>query len=534
MRTIAPGPLPLLLVVAYLAASLSACNANLLDSSQPATPTQPVTPNSSKATPIITWPQPAPITNPAPLTSAQLDATANVPGMFVYSPAAGTVLVAGSQTLTTTFTPNDTAAYTAVTASVTITVNPASAGSAPNPVPGNPLAMNSGHLAVADYDNNRVLIYDAPLKSGESASVVLGQPDFTHHLANQGGAAAANTLAYPEALAMDSAGNLYVADGNCRVLQFRPPFTTDMDASLVLGQPQMTNSAGCMADPYHAAAGMDAPLSLVFDRSGDLWVTDLWGARVTEYTLPFRNGMAATVAIGQASVNYAYTPCGYFGHGAGNVMFPGVTPPPPAATNFCDPISAAFDASGNLWVMSYDADQLDEFVPPFSTGMAASQVVSGDGGPDIGCVSRVSATNWCGNNALAFDGAGNLWLSDGYFGRVLEYAPPLAQQMAANTVIGHPNFTDGLTYPSVPTAYSLSQSGPLMDGLAFDSGGDLFVADTGFNRILIFAPPLSDGMSATVVLGQGNMTSGIPPPVNPPCSPAAANTLCWPRGMLAF
>ena len=49
--------------------------------------------------PTITWNTPAAITYGTALSSTQLSATANVPGTFVYTPAAGTVLKAGKQTL---------------------------------------------------------------------------------------------------------------------------------------------------------------------------------------------------------------------------------------------------------------------------------------------------------------------------------------------------------------------------------------------------------------------------------------------------
>ncbi len=61
-----------------------------------------------QATPVITWPVPAPITYGTPLSAVQLNATASVPGTFVYTPAAGTVLAAGTQMLAVTFTPSDT------------------------------------------------------------------------------------------------------------------------------------------------------------------------------------------------------------------------------------------------------------------------------------------------------------------------------------------------------------------------------------------------------------------------------------------
>jgi len=80
----------------------------------------------SKATPVITWSNPAGIVYGAALGSTQLNATANVPGTFVYTPPAGTVLQAGTgQTLSTTFTPTDTADYTTATKSVLINVSKA-------------------------------------------------------------------------------------------------------------------------------------------------------------------------------------------------------------------------------------------------------------------------------------------------------------------------------------------------------------------------------------------------------------------------
>src|ERR1019366_7630048 len=79
----------------------------------------------NRATPSITWPAPSPITFGTALSAAQLNATANVPGTFVYSPAAGTVLGAGTQTLSTTFTPTDTADYGTASASVMLVVNKA-------------------------------------------------------------------------------------------------------------------------------------------------------------------------------------------------------------------------------------------------------------------------------------------------------------------------------------------------------------------------------------------------------------------------
>src|SRR5262249_60430571 len=92
-------------------------------SGPPAMATVPLT--VQKAAPTITWPAPAPITFGTPLSATQLNATASVPGTFVYTPPAGTVLNAGPQTLSVTFTPTDSANFTTATATVTLTVQKA-------------------------------------------------------------------------------------------------------------------------------------------------------------------------------------------------------------------------------------------------------------------------------------------------------------------------------------------------------------------------------------------------------------------------
>ena len=84
--------------------------------------------SSGLITPTITWSNPASITYGTALSGAQLNATANVPGSFAYSPAAGTLLSVGAHTLSTTFTPTDTTHYTTATKSVSITVTSGGVG----------------------------------------------------------------------------------------------------------------------------------------------------------------------------------------------------------------------------------------------------------------------------------------------------------------------------------------------------------------------------------------------------------------------
>ena len=78
----------------------------------------------NKATPVITWSNPADITYGTALSGTQLNATSGgVAGNYVYTPASGTVLNAGSgQTLSVQFTPSDTTDYNTPTAT-TATIN---------------------------------------------------------------------------------------------------------------------------------------------------------------------------------------------------------------------------------------------------------------------------------------------------------------------------------------------------------------------------------------------------------------------------
>ena len=78
-----------------------------------------------QGTPVVTWNNPASIIYGTALSATQLNATASVPGGFVYIPAAGAVLNAGTQTLSVTFTPTDATDYKSVTQTVQIVVNKA-------------------------------------------------------------------------------------------------------------------------------------------------------------------------------------------------------------------------------------------------------------------------------------------------------------------------------------------------------------------------------------------------------------------------
>src|SRR5882757_317283 len=131
--------------------------------------------------------------------------------------------------------------------------------------------VNNPSLAVADTGNNRVLVYNTSIGKTTDAAVVIGEDDFTGDSPNRGKGdhPTANTLNGPTGVARDAAGNLYVADsGNSRVLIFRPPFGTGMNASVVIGQNGFTSQ-----DVGSGASELGTASSLAIDGKGSLWVS---------------------------------------------------------------------------------------------------------------------------------------------------------------------------------------------------------------------------------------------------------------------
>jgi RHS repeat-associated protein len=124
----------------------------------------------SPATPTITWNTPAPISSGTPLMETQLNATANVPGTFVYTPSYGTIITA-AQTLSVTFTPTDTNHYTTATATVPITLRTgANADTGTVTLEVNP---GTGYVTVATYHYGAT---DTPSSVAEGLAAAASSP----------------------------------------------------------------------------------------------------------------------------------------------------------------------------------------------------------------------------------------------------------------------------------------------------------------------------------------------------------------------
>ena len=108
-------------------------------------------------------------------------------------------------------------------------------------------------------------------------------------------AISADSLCYPVGVAVDGAGNLYVADdGNSRVLEYNTPLTTDTTADTVFGQGGNFTSDDCDNGGF-SANSLCYPDGVAVDGAGNLYVADTDNSRVLEYNTPLTNTTADTV-----------------------------------------------------------------------------------------------------------------------------------------------------------------------------------------------------------------------------------------------
>ncbi len=268
-----------------------------------------------------------------------------------------------------------------------------SANSLWNPVG---VAVDSGgNLYVADDYNSRVLFFPA---GSTTATRVYGQGgSFTSNAANNGGVSA-NSLWEPFAVALDGSGNLYVADYvNNRVLYYPAGSTT---ATRVYGQGGSFTS-GAANNGGISANSLDQPTGVALDSSGDLYVADLQNNRVLFY--PY-GSTTATQVYGQG---------GSFTTNAINNG--GVS-----ANSLSNPLALTVDPSGNLYVV----DRSNNRVLFYPFGSTTASRVYGQGGSfttNTINTGGVSANSLADPYGIALDSSGNLYVSDWLNGRVLEY-----------------------------------------------------------------------------------------------------------------
>jgi hypothetical protein len=258
---------------------------------------------------------------------------------------------------------------------------------APNPPTASSLSyplgitFDASNLWVCDNYNHRVLMYKADwtnqdlFYNGQPASLVLGQQEFASNFsppvegtngAPTSGPLTANMTQYPYGVTFDADRNLWVG-GWGRVLRFSFPTFAYQSASLVIGKPDFVTPD---TNDHHLTdqRSLWNPSSMIFDKSGNLWVCDPITPRITMYevdlSLPdyFQNDQPASIVLGQPDFTTA------------NV------PDPATANALGTPQTIAFDHEGNLWCADACYSRVIRYSPPFSNGQPASLVL---GQPDF-------------------------------------------------------------------------------------------------------------------------------------------------------
>jgi hypothetical protein len=225
------------------------------------------------------------------------------------------------------------------------------------------------------------------------------------------------------------------------------------------------------------------------DSAGNLYVVDQSNGRVAIYFTPFTTDTVADQVIGQPNFT------------SGGCSNPSSTVA--SASSLCVPTGVTLDASDNVYVTDFGNNRVLKYDTPLTTDTVADLVI---GHADFTTVTAGSgATGLKQPYAATLDAAGNLYVADFGYNRVLEYNAPQGTGMAATRVFGQANFTAtvgnrGSITPSAITLYN-----PM--GVVVDGNGNLYVVDRSNNRVLEYNTPLTTDATADRVFGQTGFTT---------------------------
>jgi sugar lactone lactonase YvrE len=311
----------------------------------------------------------------------------------------------------------------------------------------------------------------------------------------------------PAAVAIDAAGNLYVADyGNNLIRKITP---TGLVSTLAgTGTAGYVNETGILAS-------FNQPSGLAIDASGNIYVADA-GNNLIRMITPA--GVTTTVAGGDTSttnngsingigINASFfDPASVSLDGAGNIFvadagndlirkiapgavvtsFAGTVTDSLAANIFNNPTGVTLDSHGNIFVANY----LDNNILKVNSAGAVSVFAGTD---SIGSANGpASQATFYFPNSVAVDGSGNVYVSDG----VNNLIRKITTDGTVSTLAG-----SGLAGAVDATGTQASFNGPA--GLTVDATGNVYVADSNNNLIRKITP---DGV-VTTVAGNGQAGS---------------------------
>jgi sugar lactone lactonase YvrE len=377
------------------------------------------------------------------------------------------------------------------------------------------LPDDQGDLWVTDLVHNRVLLFPP---GSAIASKVFGQYGaMTTHGCDQAPPKGSSypsapnryTLCQPAGLTIDHQGTLYVADSlNNRILVYfhAAQKPADAPADRVLGQSDFHASASndlpaggagqyhCLAPRPASACTLNNPMELSLTPQGDLLVPDLDNHRVLLWSAASlarlrSRSCAPSCALpasrvwgqyGSFRTNTSNNPV--IPAGAASRCTPISLSTPASACTVSQPWSAIADTEGNLYIADTANNRVLGYDRALETGRQDANRVYGQEGSFVIVEENpngVSASTFWHPLGLALDPTGQLWVTDFYNMRILEF-PALGSsgETTANQVLGQ----EGEFVTNGCHLETAGLCGPT--GIAFDAAGHAYVADGFNNRVL--------------------------------------------------